>query len=476
MAHILIVEDEKLLRWALEQQLKRAGHEVDAAGDLHAAAEHLAARRPDVVLLDLGLPDGHGLDFYESNRERLAESAVIIMTAVGQVGEAVRAMKLGALDFLSKPVDQAELVALVERSLAMRSDSLEAEAARQSREQHLAQRVIAESPAFRDALEIAEQVATSEVASILIQGESGSGKNVVARLIHALSARRAKPLLEVSCATIPENLMESELFGHEKGSFTDAKATKRGVFELADGGTVVLDEIGELKLDLQAKLLHFLEERRFRRVGGTREMAVDVRVVALTNRDLQAMVRERSFRNDLFFRLSVFPITLPTLAQRPEDVLPLARHFLATLQPKLGRRFDGFEREAENRMLGYGWPGNVRELRNVVERAMVLERGERIGARSLVLDWAEAPPPAALPVAAPHAVAAPAESAPPAVTNELATPPGIVPLEEMEREMVARAMRAAGDNQTRAAELLGVSRDQLRYRLKKFGLRDDVDV
>jgi DNA-binding NtrC family response regulator len=476
MAHILIVEDEKLLRWALEQQLKRAGHEVDAAGDLHAAAEHLAARRPDVVLLDLGLPDGHGLDFYESNRERLAESAVIIMTAVGQVGEAVRAMKLGALDFLSKPVDQAELVALVERSLAMRSDSLEAEAARQSREQHLAQRVIAESPAFRDALEIAEQVATSEVASILIQGESGSGKNVVARLIHALSARRAKPLLEVSCATIPENLMESELFGHEKGSFTDAKATKRGVFELADGGTVVLDEIGELKLDLQAKLLHFLEERRFRRVGGTREMAVDVRVVALTNRDLQAMVRERSFRNDLFFRLSVFPIALPTLAQRPEDVLPLARHFLATLQPKLGRRFDGFEREAENRMLGYGWPGNVRELRNVVERAMVLERGERIGARSLVLDWAEAPPPAALPVAAPHAVAAPAESAPPAATNELATPPGIVPLEEMEREMVARAMRAAGDNQTRAAELLGVSRDQLRYRLKKFGLRDDVDV
>jgi DNA-binding NtrC family response regulator len=476
MAHILIVEDEKLLRWALEQQLKRAGHEVDAAGDLHAAAEHLAARRPDVVLLDLGLPDGHGLDFYESNRERLAESAVIIMTAVGQVGEAVRAMKLGALDFLSKPVDQAELVALVERSLAMRSDSLEAEAARQSREQHLAQRVIAESPAFRDALEMAEQVATSEVASILIQGESGSGKNVVARLIHALSARRAKPLLEVSCATIPENLMESELFGHEKGSFTDAKATKRGVFELADGGTVVLDEIGELKLDLQAKLLHFLEERRFRRVGGTREMAVDVRVVALTNRDLQAMVRERSFRNDLFFRLSVFPITLPTLAQRPEDVLPLARHFLATLQPKIGRRFDGFEREAENRMLGYGWPGNVRELRNVVERAMVLERGERIGARSLVLDWAEAPPPAALPVAAPHAVAAPAESAPPAVTNELATPPGIVPLEEMEREMVARAMRAAGDNQTRAAELLGVSRDQLRYRLKKFGLRDDADV
>ncbi|HLF55855.1 MAG TPA: sigma-54 dependent transcriptional regulator, partial [Thermoanaerobaculia bacterium] len=395
MALILIVEDEKLLRWALEQQLKRAGHEVDAAGDLETASAHLAARRPDVVLLDLGLPDGHGLDFYETNRERLSESTVIVMTAVGQVGEAVRAMKLGALDFLSKPVDQAELVGLVERSLAVRSDVLEAEAARKSREQHLAQRVIAESPEFAATLEVAEQVATSEVASILVQGESGSGKNVIGRLIHLLSSRRSRPILEVSCATIPENLMESELFGHDKGAFTDAKSTKRGVFELADGGTVVLDEIGELRLELQAKLLHFLEERRFRRVGGTREITVDVRVIALTNRDLQAMVRDKQFRSDLFYRLAVFPLAVPPLRERRADILPLARHFLATLQPKLGRRYDGFERDAENRLLSYAWPGNVRELRNVVERAMVLERGPRISSRSLVLDWAELPPTAA---------------------------------------------------------------------------------
>ncbi|KAB2959100.1 MAG: sigma-54-dependent Fis family transcriptional regulator [Thermoanaerobaculia bacterium] len=456
MAVILLVEDEKLLRWALQKQLERAGHVVHEAADLLTADEHLSSRLPDLVLLDLNLPDGHGLDFYERNRERLSESAVIVMTAVGQINDAVRAMKLGALDFLTKPVDQAELVALVERSLAVRSDQLEAVAARQGRELSLAQKVVGESPAFRDALEMAEQVATSEVNTILIRGESGTGKNVVARFIHSASARRARPLLELSCATIPENLLETELFGHERGAFTDAKVSKRGVLELGDGGTVVLDEIGELRLDLQAKLLHFLEERRFRRVGGTREIAVDVRVVALTNRDLQAMVRDKSFRGDLFFRLSVFPLALPTLRERAEDVLPLARHFLSTLQPKLGRRFAGFDREAENRLLTYAWPGNVRELRNVVERAMVLERGERIGPRSLVLDWAGPEEPDA-------GAGAPGD----------ALAPGIVPLEEMEREMVTRAMRFAGDNQTRAAELLGITRDQLRYRLKKFGLRDE---
>jgi len=460
MALILLVEDENLLRWALDKQLQRAGHQVQVAPDLAAAAKHLAGAHPDVVLLDLGLPDGNGLDFYEQNRERLEGSVVIVMTALGAVEEAVRAMKLGALDFLSKPVNQQELVALVDRSMRVRGTELEAQAARQGREQRLAKAVIGESPAFRHVVEVAEQVARSEVAMILIQGESGVGKNVVARMVHNFSARRERPLLEVSCATIPHNLLESELFGHEKGAFTDAKASKRGVCELAEGGTVVLDEIGELPLDLQAKLLHFLEERRFRRVGGTREIVVDVRVVALTNRDLQAMVREKTFRNDLFYRLNVFPIQVPSLRQRREDVLPLARHFLATLQPKLGRRFEGFEPEAETRLLDYPWPGNVREMRNVIERAIVLERGTRISARGLVLDSepvTESPASAAL-----GSLAAAAG---------VALPGGVVPLEEMEREMVARAMRATGDNQTRAAELLGITRDQLRYRLKRFGLR-----
>ncbi len=453
MGRILLVEDEKLLRWALEQQLKRAGHLVDAAGDLATAGRFLASQQPDVVLLDLGLPDGHGLDFFEANRDRLEGSVAIVMTALGQVGEAVRAMKLGALDFLTKPVDQAELVRQIDRSLTVRGDQLEAQAARRRREQDLAREVIGASPAFREVLEVCEQVAVSEVGSILIQGESGSGKNVLARFIHSASPRRARPLLEVSCATIPENLLESELFGHEKGAFTDAKAVKRGTFELADGGTVVLDEIGELRLDLQAKLLHFLEERRFRRVGGTREITVDLRVIALTNRDLQSMVRDKLFRNDLFYRLNVFPIRVPPLSERPEDILQLAGHFVATLQPKLGRRFEGFEHATENLLLGYSWPGNVRELRNVIERALILEHGPKLTPRSVVLDWGEDP--------------RPGEPA----ADESGMPAGVVPLEQMEREMVERAMRATGDNQTRAAELLGITRDQLRYRLTKFGLR-----
>ena len=454
MAVVLLVEDEKLLRWALTKHLERAGHEVHRAPDLVSAGSHLACHQPDVVLLDLGLPDGHGLDFFEENRDRLAESVVIVMTAIGQVEDAVRAMKLGALDFLTKPIDEADLVALVNRSLAVRGDQLEAQAARRSREQWLAQQVVGDSELFRRVLEVVEQVAASEVGSILIQGESGSGKNVLARRMHALSSRRGRPILEVSCATIPETLLESELFGPEKGAFTDAKAMKRGVFELAEGGTVVLDEIGELRLDVQGKLLHFLEERRFRRVGGTREIRVDVRVIGLTNRDLHEMVREKTFRNDLFYRLNVFPISVPPLRDRPEDVLPLARHFLATLRPKLGERFSDFDRDAERLLVGYPWPGNVRELRNVVERALVLERGSEIGVRSLMLDWS------------PESEAARGGTPADAVLSS-----GVVPLETVERELISRAMRATQENTTRAAELLGLTRDQLRYRLKKFGMR-----
>lgn len=458
MALVLLVEDEQLLRWALQKQLEKAGHQVQAAPDLASAASHLTAHQPDVVLLDLGLPDGHGLDFYQGNRARLSESVVIVMTAIGHVEEAVRAMKLGALDFLTKPVDKAELVALVDRSLSVRGERLEAQAARQGRAQTLSRQIIGESPAFRRVLELVEQVSASNVGSILIQGESGAGKNVLARSVHALSQRRERPILEVSCATIPETLMESELFGHEKGSFTDAKLLKRGVFELAEGGTVVLDEIGELPLDVQAKLLHFLGERRFRRVGSNREIHVDVRVIGLTNRNLQAMVEEGSFRGDLFFRLNVFPLTVPPLRERPEDILPLARHFLVTLQARMGRRVAGFEREAERLLLSYPWPGNVRELGNVLERALVLERGSEVSVGSLMLDgpsWGRA--------AATHPAGA-------------ALPPGVVPLDEVEREMVGRAMRATGDNVTRSAELLGLTRDQLRYRLKKLGLKPDDGV
>ncbi len=454
MALLLLVEDERLLRWALSEQLKRAGHTVHAAANLEEAAEHLAAHQPDVLLLDLSLPDGYGLDFYADHKAQLDDTVVIVMTAVGQVDDAVRAMKLGALDFLNKPVNQEELVQLIGRSLSMRGERREVEAARQTREKDLSQELIAEAPAFRQVVDIAGDVARSDVSSILLLGESGTGKNVLARHVHALSPRRDKPLIEVSCAAIPDNLLESELLGHEKGAFTDAKATRRGAFELADGGTVVLDEIAELKFELQAKLLHVLEERRMRRVGGTREIFIDVRVIALTNRELPKMVEDGRFRQDLYYRLSIFPITLPPLRRRLEDIMPLATLFLERLQPRFERSFEGFTRDAENRLLSYSWPGNVRELRNVVERAMILEHESLIGPTSLILT----------PVGEPAAPQAPG----PREDGADASDHGIVKLEDMERDLVARAMRASGDNQTRAAELLGITRDQLRYRLKKL--------
>lgn len=448
MALILVVEDEKLLRWALAEQLKRAGHEVHSAGSLKEGREHLDSHQPDVLLLDISLPDGNGLDFYEQNLRRLEDTVTIVMTAVRAVEEAVRAMKLGALDFLTKPVDKEDLVRLIERSLVVRSDQLEVQAARQTRERQIDVELVGESEASAKVLEIVDEVARSEVGTILLQGESGTGKNVLARYIHASSPRRKKPILELSCAAIPDSLMESELLGHERGAFTDAKSTRKGVFELGDGGTVVLDEIGELKPELQSKLLHVLEERRLRRVGGSREILIDVRVISLTNRDLAGMVRDGLFRQDLFYRLNIFPITVPPLRQRPEDILPLALYFLNTLQPKVGRHFTGFSRGAENLLLTYSWPGNVRELRNVIERAMILERSAKLQPGSLILDQAGAG----------------------STVSQPATVSEIMPLEQMEREMVTRAMQLTANNQTRAAELLGVTRDQLRYRLKKFDI------
>jgi len=450
MALVLIVEDEKLLRWSLEKRLQQTGHTVHAVESLARADEVLSGHQPDLVLLDLSLPDGHGLDFFEQNLDKLEEAVVIVMTAVGEVDDAVRAMKLGALDFLTKPVDHEDLIRLVDRSVAVRGEKLDAQAARRGRERDLSIDVVGESPAFRRVFDVAGEVAASQVSSILIQGESGTGKNVLARHIHAVSGRHDKPILEVSCAAIPDQLLESELFGHEKGAFTDAKISKRGTFELADGGTVVLDEIGELKLELQSKLLHLLEERTFRRVGGTRAIHVDVVVIALTNRQLQDMVKRGEFRNDLYYRVCVFPLTLPPLRERREDILPLARHFLKQLRRKFDRQADGFTHEAENLLLSWSWPGNVRELRNVIERAMILERGDEVGAPALLLDGVGAPEPAG------------------GDANPSGLPGGIVPLEEVEQEMVRRAMEAADNNQTRAAELLGISRDQLRYRLKKL--------
>jgi DNA-binding NtrC family response regulator len=442
MARLLLVEDESLLRWALRARLVRAGHEVDEAAALHEADELLRKRRPDVVLLDVNLPDGNGIDFLAAQHEKLSESIVLVFTADGRVEDAVRAMKLGAWDFLSKPVDQEEMLRLVDKATAFHRQGLEAEDSRRTRERQGRAKMVASSPAMQDVLRMASTVAGAGATTVLLRGETGVGKEVIARYIHSCSSRASAPLQALNCAALPEHLVESELFGYEKGAFTDAKSSRKGLFELADGGTVVLDEIGEVPPALQAKLLRVLEERTLRRLGGVREIAVDVRVIACTNRALENEVAAGRFREDLFYRLNVFPITIPPLRERVEDILPLALDFVQQFGVMAGKRFTEIDPQLRQRLIEHQWTGNVRELRNLMERAAILENGPVLTGRSLPLDTV--------------------------VHRAMATAEEIVPLDEIEYVMVQRALRASHGNQSQAARLLQVSRDQLRYRVKRY--------
>ncbi len=446
MARLLLVEDEQLLRWAMRTRLARADHQVAEAATLAEAEQHLRDRRPELVVLDVNLPDGNGLDFLAQQRERLSESIVIVMTASGRVEDAVRAMKLGAFDFLTKPVEHEDLFRLIEKATAVRRDGLEAEGMRRIREKQSKAKIVAESPAMKNVIDLARTVAASGSTTVLIQGETGAGKEVIARCIHANSPRAAAPLHALNCAAIPEHLVESELFGYEKGAFTDAKVSRKGLFELADGGTVILDEIAEIPPLLQAKLLRFLEERSLRRLGGSREIAVDVRVMALTNRSLDERVAAGEFREDLFYRLNVFPITVPSLRERREDILPLAFHFLLQFGAAAGKHFTGIAPELSERLTSHVWAGNVRELRNLIERAVIMESGALLRGESIHMGNGDREP----------------KGHPPADGE------GIVPLDQIEFTMVTRAFRAAAGNQSKAARLLQISRDQLRYRMKRY--------
>jgi len=438
MAQLLLVEDERLLRWAVATRLTKAGHSVDEAPTLADAEEMLRKRRPELVLLDVSLPDGNGVDFLSDQRERLSESIVVVVTGSGNVQDAVRAMKLGAYDFLNKPVDQDELLRIVDRAIAARRDRLEVEGSRRARERQSQANVVAESPAMKRVLDMATTVAASAATTVLIEGETGVGKEVIARFIHLQSSRSTAPLMALNCAALPPHLVESELFGYEKGAFTDAKTSRKGLFELADGGTVVLDEVADVPPPLQAKLLRVLEERRLRRLGGSREISVDVRVLALGNRPLSKQVAAGEFREDLFYRLNVFPIAVPPLRERREDIIPLASNFVLQFSAACGKHFTRLAPDLQQRLLAHSWPGNVRELRNLIERAVILEEGPELAG-----------------VPFPH--------------EDSHTPDdGIVPLDEVEFVMVQRAMTAARGNQSAAARLLRVSRDQLRYRLKRY--------
>ena len=446
---ILVVDDEPAQRELVSGFLRKRGFEVDEAAGGQAALARFTQEPFDLVLTDQRMPDLSGLDLLQRLRAVTPEAAVIVMTAYGTIETAVGAIKAGATDYLSKPINLDELLHRIERvreRQRLLGENRELRAALEER--HRVEGIIGDSGRMQEVLSLVRRVAPSD-ATVLIRGESGTGKELIARAIHHASPRAAGPLVAVNCAALPEGLLESELFGHEKGAFTGAAASRKGRFELADGGSIFLDEIGDLPLHLQVKLLRVLQERQFERVGGTRTIPVNVRVLAATHRNLEALVREGRFRDDLYYRINVVTLLLPPLRERREDLSPLIEHFLTRFAGKNGKTIRGLTREARDALLRYDYPGNVRELENLIERAVVLTRDEVIGKSDLPLTLDEQ-------------------------TAESDAPAGLVAaVEGLERRMMRDALSRAGGVQTRAAELLGISERVLRYKLRKYGLAGD---
>ncbi len=459
---ILIVEDKDSLRAMLRLALEAQGHTVVEARDQAEAEAALRGDRPSVVLSDLRLPVGDGFGVLRAAKELDTDLPVIVMTAFGSIQDAVSAMKEGALDFLAKPVDPDHLLLLVERALGQRRLATENILLKDELAQRRgAPQIVGDDPKLKQ-VSMALHRAAGTDATVLLEGESGTGKELFARALHVLSPRADGPFVAINCAAIPETLLETELFGHEKGAFTGAAARKPGKFELAHRGTLFLDEIGDLPFSLQAKILRALEEKRFERVGGTVPLHVDVRIVAATNRHLKAAVAARQFREDLYFRLSVFPITIPPLRERPEDIVTLARHFIDRFCRDLKKKPLVLSPAAEQELRAYAWPGNVRELQNCIERAAILCEGDTILGHHLNLSFVAFAPPAAA-----------ADAADPWSTIDWSGSLNDVTrrvMAEVERRKIEAVLKEAAGNKGRAAELLQVSYKTLTAKLKDYGL------
>ena len=470
---ILVIDDERLVRWSLRQKCEEWGYNVveAAAGDPGLRlAQH---ESPDLILLDVRLPDLNGLQVLEQLKKNGETSAVIMITADPQLDDVKNALKLGAYDFVGKPLDFEELRVTIQNALEATRLRTEVESLRGEVRRRTGYRnVVAVSSKMTELMSFVQKVAASEATTILIQGESGTGKDLVAKTIHYESSRQDGPFVAINCSAIPETLMEAELFGHEKGAFTDAKQMKKGLFETAHGGTLFLDEIGELSPLLQAKLLRVLEDQVIRRVGGVRDLQVDVRVVAASNRDLEKAVREGHFRQDLYYRLAIIAIFIPPLRERPEDVLPLVDFFIDWYNRKFKKSVRGISPETRRLLLAHNWPGNVRELKNSIERAMILEEESIL--RPMYMPFAVGEAARSGLTAFEHTSSATdggGKQLPDGrVLPRLYIPEEGTSLEEVERAMVELAMRQANNNQTHAARLLDISRDALRYKLKKFEL------
>jgi two-component system response regulator AtoC len=445
---ILVVDDEQLIRWSLTTRLTEEGYRVLEA---ETGAQALDRQREgvDLVLLDYKLPDGDGLAVLKQIKTVDPDALVILLTAHSSVELAVEAMKQGAYHYANKPFNLDEIALLVGKALETTQLRREVRALRSSQAQPYGlDRIVGDSEAIVAVRALLKKIASSPASTVLLTGESGTGKDLAAKVIHYASDRATKPFMNITCSALPEALLESELFGHERGAFTGADRQKRGLFETADGGTVFLDEIGEMVPSLQSKLLRFLEEKTFKRVGAAVDIRVDVRVVAATNRKLEDEVRRGHFREDLYYRLNVLPIPLPPLRERAKDVPLLLNYYVDAFNTEFKKRVQGIAPEAMAGLQAYGWPGNIRELRNAVERAMLLGDGK-------VLTLEDFPVTAAGRGRLTEGVELPARG---------------IDLEQLERSLVVQALERSSWNQTRAAGLLGLNRDQIRYRIEKFKL------
>jgi len=455
---ILVVDDERLVRWSLQQKLEQWGYHVSLAEDGATALGRIQLDNPDLVTLDVKLPDMTGIDVLSELRNRNIQIPVIVITAFGIVDDAVRSLKLGAYDFIEKPINFEKLQNAVRNALETRR--LRTEVARTheiQRTEFSVDRIIGVSEHIREIRELTKKVAASEASTILIQGESGTGKDLVAHAIHYESVRRDRPFFAINCAAIPETLMESELFGHEKGAFTDARTQKRGMFEMADGGTLFLDEVSEMTLGMQAKLLRVLEGQAFRRVGGVKNITVDVRVIVASNRNLEEGVRASKFRQDLYFRLSIIPMQLRPLREHKEDIPPLLQHFIQHYNEKFRKSIQGLTKEADELLSDYDWPGNIRELKNAIERGMILADGNRISVRYLPIRISEG---GVMPVPVAEGSA----------DGGIRLPTGGMSLYNVEKELIRQALEQSRGNKTTASRLLRITRDTLRYKVKKYDL------
>ncbi|MEQ1606276.1 MAG: sigma-54 dependent transcriptional regulator [Pyrinomonadaceae bacterium] len=451
---VLIVDDDRFVRMALSEALKSWQYEIAEADSVASARKAFDEEEPAIVLLDIDLPDGSGLDILKDIKEKSPETIAVMITGNVDVENTVAALRGGAHDFIGKPVRIEELRVTLRNAAETRTLRREINQVRSANKRGFTfEEIIGESEAMKKAIDLARRVAVSDVGSILLNGETGTGKDLFARAIHFASERADAPYLAINCAALPANLIESELFGYEKGAFTDAKQKKEGLFEQAHGGTIFLDEIGEMELALQAKLLRVLEEGTFRRVGGLKDISLNARIIAASNRNLKQESESGNFRLDLYFRLSVIQVDIPPLRDRGNDVVLLAKYYIdkANLKRR-GKSLVGLSPEVERIFIHYRWSGNVRELRNVIERASILEDGDTVTSAHLPADMLGA------------------QSGQPAQKGVLFTLPieGI-PLETVEFELVRQAFERTGGNLTRAAKLLDISRDQLRYKLRKAG-------